>query len=90
MYVCVCAPTTCALILQWYRVQQREKLVDILLAKDSSAIVKALEILKNHERGYASLVDKLYANMDDMQKVTSKKPPGKSLYMQQIPHIVNV
>ena len=80
--------TTCAVI--HYSVQKREKLVDILLTKDGSAILKALEILRNRERGYVELVDRLYANMDDMQKVTSKKPLGKSLYMQQIPHIVNV
>ena len=71
-----------------YSVQKREKLVDILLTKDGSAILKALEILRNRERGYVELVDRLYVNMDDMQKVTSKKPPGKSLYMQQIPHTV--
>ena len=57
--------------------QQREKLMDILLTKDSSALLKVLEILNTRECGYAELVGKLFADMDALQTDRPTKPTGK-------------
>lgn len=61
-------------------VQQREKLVDILLTKDGSAILKALEILKTRECGYTVLVGRLFTAMDALQKETCTKPAESKLH----------
>ena len=45
----------------------------LLLTKDSSVILEALDILKTHECGYAGLVNKVYADMDEMRKDKSLK-----------------
>ena len=66
----------CFFIL-WNSLQQREKLLDILLTKDGSALLKVLEILKTRECGYTELVGKLFADMDTMQKDKSTNPTGK-------------
>ena len=63
--------------IQWNSLQQREKLLDILLTKDGSALLKVLEILNTRECGYTELVGKLFADMDTMQKDKSTKPTGK-------------
>ena len=67
---------TYPLFTLWNSLQQREKLMDILLTKDSSALLKVLEILNTRECGYAELVGKLFADMDAMQKDKSTKPKG--------------
>ena len=46
-------------------------MVDILLTKDGSAILKALDILKTDECGYGDLVDKIFVEMDVLQKERS-------------------
>ena len=56
--------------------------MNTLLTKDGSAILKALEILQTRECGYAEMVDKLYADMDEMQKDKSGKRTSK--------HFVNI
>lgn len=44
------------------------KLLDILLTKDGSALMKVLEVLQTRECGYEGLVEKFYAHMDVMDK----------------------
>ena len=68
---------TYPLVTLWNSLQQREKLMDILLTKDSTALLKVLEILKTRECGYTELVGKLFADMDALQKDRSTKPTGK-------------
>lgn len=52
-------------------------LLDILLTKDGSTLMKVLEVLQTHECGYAELVGKFYAHMDAMDK--ARKSAGKLL-----------
>ena len=68
---------TYPLFTLWNSLQQREKLMDILLTKDSSALLKVLEILNTRECGYAELVGKLFADMDALQTDRPTKPTGK-------------
>lgn len=58
--------------------QQREKLVDILLTKDGCAILKVLEVLRTRECGYEGLVAKLISEVETMQKSKSTKPQKDS------------
>ena len=58
-------------------VQQREKLVEVVLTKDGSALLKVLEILKTRECGYVELVDKLFADMDAIEKSKSARSTSK-------------
>ena len=51
--------------------------MDTLLTKDGRAIMKALNILQTRECGYADLVDKIRADMDEMQKVKPMKCASK-------------
>ena len=51
--------------------------MDTLLTKDGRAIMKALDILKTQECGYADLVDKILADMGKMQQVKSRKSASK-------------
>ena len=48
-----------------------------MLTKDGRAIMKALDILKTQECGYADLVDKILADMGKMQQVKSRKSASK-------------
>ena len=63
----------------WYSVQQRERLVNILLLKDGSAILKALEMLDTRECGYKKLVKTLFDHMDVLQTLKDNKTTSKLL-----------
>ena len=58
--------------------KQREKLVDILLTKDESKLVRVVKILETCECGYAELARKFFAYMDTLQKDKDKKAASKS------------
>lgn len=72
----------CALLIDgamYNSMQQREKLVDILLKKDGSAILKVLQILRDRECGYVELVDGLFADMDIYSYCRRKCVPSQQL-----------
>lgn len=50
-----------------YSVKQRQKLVDILLTKDDSALLRVVKILETCECGYKDLARKFFAHMDALQ-----------------------
>ena len=49
------------------------------MTKDGSTILKALEILKTREAGYTELVDRIFADMDALQKAKSVKPTSEPI-----------
>ena len=59
--------------------EQREKLLNILLTKDGSVLLKVLTILDTHECGYADLVKAFSDDMDAMQRDEDKKATSKLL-----------
>ena len=53
--------------------------MDALLTKDASEILKALDILKTRECGYAELVNNIFHQMNIQQEVNDKKAARKLL-----------
>ena len=64
--------------------QQREKLVDLLLTKDGCALLKVLEILRTRECGYEGLVAKLITDVEAMQKSKCTKPQKDSKLLEYV------
>lgn len=51
--------------------------MDFLLTKDSSELLKVMNILKTHECGYANLVKSFFDDMDVMQENEDKRATSK-------------
>ena len=53
--------------------------MDTLLTKDASEILKALDILKTRECGYAELVNNIFHHMNTLQQEVNDKKAARKL-----------
>lgn len=57
----------------------RERLLDALLTKDASDILKTLDILETRECGYAVLVKVVFYHMNTLQQEVNDKKAARKL-----------